>query len=175
MKRTKAGEREVETLTADERKRIKNAMMYRFGAYLRPGERIEIAAEKGTEYVNSELTLEAADNSFRLDLEVAILAADQGVEEFVDPGEALDLGFEFLKLRLYEYFKQERNERFHVDWRHYTVRQTDLRFRGQMRRPELEDRADEILDDEELEEADLQELDLGEAAAGDLDVRLGDE
>ena len=46
MEFAKAGQREVETLTSDEHKRIKNAMEYRFGAYLRPGESIAIDAEK---------------------------------------------------------------------------------------------------------------------------------
>lgn len=149
MKLSKAGDRDVETLTSDERKRIQNAMNYRFGAYLRPGESIDIGAEKGEEYVFSELTLKAADGSFRLELEAAILAADQGVDVFVDPGEALDLAFEFLKLRLYEFFQQDRSERFHIDWRHYTVKQTNVRFRGEIRKPELEQRADELLEDEE--------------------------
>lgn len=148
MKFAETGDREVETLTPDEHKRIKNAMMYRFGAYLRPGESISIDAEKGREYVYSELTLSAADESFELELEAAVLAADQGVDEFEVPGEALDLAFEFLKLRLYEFFQQDRNQRFHIDWQHYTVRQTGVRFRGEIRRPELEERADELLDEE---------------------------
>lgn len=147
MKFAEAGDREVETLTPDEHKRIRNAMMYRFGAYLRPGESISIDAERGREYVYGELQLESADGSFELDLEAAILAADQGVDEFQRPGEALDLAFEVLKLRLYEFFQQDRNERFHIDWRHYTVKQTDVRFRGEVRRPELEDRADDLLEE----------------------------
>ena len=147
MEFAKAGQRDVETLTAEEHKRIKNAMMYRFGAYLRPGESIAIDAEKGKEYVFSQLTLGAADGSFELELEASVLAADQGVEEFAEPGDALDLAFEFLKLRLYEFFQTDRTERFHIDWRHYTARNTDVRFRGEMRRPELEERADELLDE----------------------------
>lgn len=147
MKPTRTGEREVETLTSDERRRIRNAMEFRFGGYLRPGESISIEAEKDEEYVYSQVVLESADNSLRVELEAAVLAADQGVEVFQDPGEALDLAFEFLKLQLYDYFKQERGERFHVDWRHYTTQQTDVRFRGRVRRPELEQEADEMLED----------------------------
>jgi len=153
MKSTRAGEREVETLTAEEQRRIRNAMEFRFGGYLRPGESIAIDAEKNDEYVYSEVTLEAADESLRVELEAAVLAADQGVEVFADPREALDLAFEFLKLQLYDYFKQERGERFHVDWRHYTIEQTDVRFRGRIRRPKLEREADAMLEDwEEPEE-----------------------
>ncbi len=147
MKFAQSGDREVETLTPQEHKRIRNAMMYRFGAYLRPGERLAIDAERGEEYVYSQLLLEAADESFELELQAAILAADQGVDRFQHPGEALDLAFEFLKLRLYDFFQKDRGERFHIDWRHYTVRQTDVRFRGEIRRPALEERADDILDE----------------------------
>lgn len=148
MEFAKAGRREVETLTPEEHKRIKNAMMYRFGAYLRPGESISLDAEKGEEYVFGQLTLSSADGSFELELEASILAADQGVEEFADPSEALDLAFEFLKLRMYEFFQKDRNERFHIDWRHYDARNTDIRFRGEIRRPELEERADDLLDEQ---------------------------
>lgn len=149
MKWSKVGERRVETLTADEKKRIRNAMMYRFGAYLRPGETISLEAEKSDEFVYGMLSLEAADDSIRVDLEASILAADQGVDSFVDPGEALDVAFEFLKMRLYDFFQQDRAERFHIDWRHYDISSTDVRFRGKIRRPELEDRADDLLDEQE--------------------------
>lgn len=149
MKPTIEGEREVETLTADERKRIRNAIEFRFEGYLRPGEGLNIEAEKDEEYVFSEITLEAADDSLQVELEAAILAADQGVEEFAEPDEALDLAFEFLKVRLYDYFQKNRSEHFHVDWRHYTVQQTDVRFRGRVRKPELEERADKLLEEGE--------------------------
>ncbi len=146
MKPAQYGDREIETLSADEHNRIQNAMQYRFGAYLRPGESITIDAERGDEYVYSEMVLESADESFHLQLEAAVLAADQGVDEFVRPQEALNLGFELLRRQLYEFFQSNRSERFHVDWRQYTVEQTEVRFRGRIRKPELERRADEMLE-----------------------------
>lgn len=150
MKRTETetGDREVETFTASERSRIENAMNYRFSAYLKPGEKITVDGEKGDEYVYTELAVEAADDSFRLDLETAMLAADQGLAEFPEPDAFMERTFEFLKLRLYEFFKSNRTERFHVDWRHYTVEGTAIRFRGRIRKPKLEEKADELLDDQ---------------------------
>lgn len=152
MKETKAGGRRVETFSSDERRRIENAMNFRFNAYLKPGEKISVDAEVDDEYIYTELSLEAADDSFRLELEAAVLAADQGGETFPRPGDALDQAFEVLKLRLYEFFQSNRTERFHIDWRHYTVNQTAVRFRGQMRKPELESQADELLDDVDFDE-----------------------
>jgi hypothetical protein len=159
MEKTEAGERRVETFTADERRRIENAMNFRFNAYLKPGESISVDAEVDDEYIYSELALEAGDESFRLELESAVLAADQGAEVFPRPGDALDQAFEFLKLRLYEFFQSSRTERFHIDWRHYTVNETAVRFRGQMRKPELESRADEMLEDAEFDEAGFEDVD----------------
>ena len=157
MKKTEAGERRVETFSSDERRRIENAMNFRFNAYLKPGESISVDAEVDDEYIYTELTLEAADESFRLELESAVLAADQGGETFAVPGDALDQAFEFLKLRLYEFFQSSRTERFHIDWRHYTVNQTAVRFRGKMRKPELETRADDLLDDADFDESDFDD------------------
>jgi hypothetical protein len=154
MKRSNIGDRDIETLSADEHQRIAHAMQYRFNAYLRPGESITIDAERDDDYVYSTLAVEAADESFRLELEAAVLAADQGVEEFVHPQEALNLGFELLKRQLYEFFQSNREERFHVDWRQYTIDQTEVRFRGRIHRPELERRADEMLDESDLDETD---------------------
>lgn len=147
MKETRAGERDVEALTAEERKRLRNAMMYRFGAYLRPGEDVAVEAEKGEEYVYTKLVLESSGDGERLELEAAILAADQGGEAFGAPGEVLDIAFDFLKIRMQEYFQSERRERFHVDWRHHEVEGLQIRFRGELRRPELEQRADELLEE----------------------------
>lgn len=152
MKETRAGDREVEALTADERKRIRDAMMFRFGAYLRPGEDISVEAEKGDEYVYSKLLLESANEGSELELEAAILAADQGGREFGSPQEVLDIAFDFLKIRMLEHFQSDRRERFHVDWRHHEVEGLQIRFRGRLRKPELEERADELL--EEYEEGE---------------------
>ncbi|MFB6263165.1 MAG: hypothetical protein ABEL76_05990 [Bradymonadaceae bacterium] len=146
MKETEIGERNVETLDREERRRIKQAVMFRFEAYLKPGETISVDAEREDEYVYSQLNVEARDDSFELELEAAVLAADQGMETFESPQRQLDVAFEFLKQKLYEFFQSERREQFHPDWRHYTVEARAVRFRGRLRRPELERRADELLD-----------------------------
>lgn len=153
MERQQVNQRDVERLEPEERQTLHDSLMFRFDAYLRPGESLTVDAERSDEYVYNQVVLESADESLRLELETAVLAADQQVEEFADPQEALDLAFEYLKVRLREFFTSDRTERFHVDWRMYEVEGTAVRFRGKLRKPELEERADELLDQDEQEDS----------------------
>lgn len=153
MERQQVNQRDVERLEPEERQTLHDSLMFRFDAYLRPGESLTVDAERSDEYVYNQVVLESADESLRLELETAVLAADQQVEEFADPQEALDLAFEYLKIRLREFFTSDRTERFHVDWRMYEVEGTAVRFRGKLRKPELEERADELLDKHEQEDS----------------------
>lgn len=148
MERDQINQRDVERLAPEERQSLHDSLMFRFDAYLRPGESLTVDAERSAEYVYTQVVLESADETLRLNLEASVLAADQQVEAFADPQEALDLAFEYLKIRLREFFTSDRTERFHVDWRIYEVEGTAVRFRGKLRKPELERRADELLDDE---------------------------
>lgn len=143
------GEREVETLAPRQRQLIRQALTARFGAFLKPGESIDIVAEKSEEYVYAKVTVGSADESFQLGVEAAVLAADQErIERFEAPEQILELAIEFLKRQAYDFFRSDRDERFHVDWRLYPVDKATVRFRGQVRRPELERRADDLLEDE---------------------------
>ncbi|MFW5966118.1 MAG: hypothetical protein ACOCV2_01315 [Persicimonas sp.] len=151
----KEGKRQVETLAPRQRQLIRQALTARFGAFLKPGESIDLAAEKSDEYVYAKLTVSAADESFQLDVEAAVLAADQDrIERFEAPEQILELAIEFLKRQTYDFFRSDRDERFHVDWRIYPVDKATVRFRGQVRRPELERRADDLLEDEAPELSD---------------------
>ncbi|MGM0555641.1 MAG: hypothetical protein ACQEVA_04595 [Myxococcota bacterium] len=128
---------------------IRQTLISRFGAFLKPGERLEIDAERSSEYVYSTLAVEAADRTSRVEVEGSIIAADHGEETLDSPEHALELVIEFLKMQLYEFFRSDREERFHIDWRKYPVERGTIRFRGQITRPALEEKADELLDDQE--------------------------
>ncbi len=144
---TPQGGTNVELLAARQKQLIREALTTRFAAFLKPGERLEVDAEKADEYVYGTIKVTTADDSFRLDVEAAILAADQHEAKLDEPERYLELALEFLKLQLYEFFRQDRQERFHIDWRIYPVEKASIRFRGQIRKPSLERGADELLDD----------------------------
>jgi hypothetical protein len=128
---------------------IRQTLISRFGAFLKPGEQLEIDAERSSEFVYATLAVEAADRTFRVEVEGSFLAADHGDEVLASPDAALELVIEFLKMQLYEFFRSDREERFHIDWRKYPVERGTIRFRGQITRPALEEKADELLDDQE--------------------------
>ena len=60
---------------------------------------------------------------------------------------------EFLADQLEEYFRNQRQTRFHVDWRIYDLEDATVRFRGQERRPELEEQATALLNDDDGEQS----------------------
>ena len=139
---------DVELLSGRRKQLIRQTLISRFGAFLKPGERLSIDAEKASDYVFAGLSVEAADRTFRVEVEGALLAADHGEDTLDGPEEKLELVIEFLKMQLYEFFRSDREERFHIDWRKYPVERGTVRFKGQITRPALEERADELLDDE---------------------------
>lgn len=151
------GDRDVELLAPRQKQLIRQALTARFAAFLKPGEALDLDAEKSAEYVYGTIAVTSADDAFRLDLEASILAADQKVEQLDNPERFLELAIEFLKLQLYEFFRQDREERFHIDWRLYPVEKATIRFRGQIRKPSLEREADALLGDE-VPDADDTEI-----------------
>lgn len=140
---------DVELLSGRRKQLIRQTLISRFGAFLKPGEQLDIDAEKADSYVFATLAVEAAGRTFRVEVEGSILAADQGDEKLVAQDQMLELVIEFLKMQLYEFFRSDREERFHIDWRKYPVERGVIRFRGQVTRPALEDEADELLDEPE--------------------------
>lgn len=139
-------EREVQKVAPRERMKLEQALMGRFAAYLRPGESLTLDAEKAADFVFVQLELAAADKSFELTLEAAILSQDQGEEALDDPQAHVELALEFLKMQLYEYFRSDRAQRFHIDWQLYPVERATIRFHGELRRPKLDAQADRMLD-----------------------------
>lgn len=144
----RAGAR-MELAPAD-RRRMARALATDYEAFLAPGERFEITGAAGAEYVWAKLALARPDRSLRLELEAAAVAGELGLGE---DREALALLFDFLRVQLYEFFRQDRRQRFHSDWRAYPFEGHTIRSRGELTRPALEAQADELLaqaDDEAL-------------------------
>src|SRR5690554_1435248 len=119
-----------EVLGGRARQLIRQSLTQRFSAFLKPGEKLDIAAEHSDEYIWARIRLSRVDESFQLDVEASVLAADQTAGGPWDATRYLELGTEFLKLQLYEFFRQDRDERFHIDWRLYPVEAAHIRFRG---------------------------------------------
>lgn len=135
-----------EVLGGRSRQLIRQALMQRFSAFLKPGESLEIEAEHSAEYIWARIRLARVDESFQLDVEASILEADQKDRGAWDATRYLELGIEFLKLQLYEFFRQDRDERFHIDWRIYPVEAVVVRFRGLISMPSVEREADALLE-----------------------------
>ncbi|MBA2663465.1 MAG: hypothetical protein H0U74_14350 [Bradymonadaceae bacterium] len=127
--------------------RIEKAMLARFRAYLKPGERLRASIEKDKDFVYAQLVVALPDQSFRLDLEAAVVVQDQDfdVVQAIGPEERIELAFEFLRTQLHDYFRHNRVNRFHLDWRIYPFETTRMRFRGRLQSPDLEAMANELL------------------------------
>lgn len=135
---------------------MQRALNLDFEAFLAPGERLFVEGDSAPEYVHAQLILRSADRSSQLDLEAVILPEQDLKPEqrdaSDDPRQLLDLLFDFLRVQLYEFFRQDRLMRFHIDWRVYTFEEHALRLRGSLRRPDLIARADELLEEGEAGE-----------------------
>lgn len=132
-------------------RRIEQKLKTRFRAYFKPGEKIRLSVEDEEDFVYAQLSLALPDKTRRLELEAAMIVQDQD-RRFVEATTSrmrLLGAIEFLSERLEEYFRSQRQLRFHVDWRLYPVEEATVRFRGQHRRPKLEEQATELLDDHE--------------------------
>ncbi len=142
-----AATRPEQELLAEAGLRIQKAMLSRFRAYLKPGERLRAHIEKDEGFVYAQLIVELPDGSFRLDLEAAVIVHDQDFEltQAIGPAARIELGFEFLRTQLHDYFRHNRVNRFHLDWRIYPFEGTQMRFRGRLKSPELEAMADALL------------------------------
>lgn len=134
-------------------RRIEREIKTRLRAYFRPGERLELSVEDEEDFVYAQLSVLLPDESSRLDLEAAMITQDQD-QQFVEMTTSRKrmLGaIEFLSGKLEDYFRSQRQARFHVDWRLYPFDAATVRFRGRQRRPRLERRASELLEGDEQE------------------------
>ncbi len=137
----------VDPVTPEEHATIRDALSSKFGARLRPGESLSVDLERDGEHVWGQVILDAADDTFRLELEAAAVRSDEPNPKKWDPMERFQMVLDLLDLQLNTFFEEERTARFHDDWRIYKLEETgpDLRFRGRQRRPDLDALADQWL------------------------------
>lgn len=130
-------------------RRIERRVQARLRAYFRPGERIELSIEDDEDFVYAQMSVVQPDDSFQLDLEAAIIEQDQDPRflKHTNSRHRMLGAIEFLADQLEEYFRNQRETRFHVDWRIYDLEDATVRFRGRERRPDLEEQASELLED----------------------------
>ena len=132
-------------------RQIERRLKVRLRAFFRPGERIRIEIEDEADFVFARLSLVSAAKDHQLDLEAAVIEQDQD-HRFVEAttSRARLLGaIEFLAAQLEDYFRGDRQARFHIDWRLYDFEAATIRFRGQHRRPNLEEKATSLLEEKE--------------------------
>lgn len=129
-------------------RRIERRFKARFRAFFRPGEKLHLTVEDEQDFVYAQLSMREPGGTSRLDLEAAMIVQDQD-RRFVEAttSRARLLGaIEFLGEQLEQYFRSQRQQRFHVDWRLYPFDAATVRFRGRQRRPDLEAKATELLE-----------------------------
>lgn len=133
---------------------IEGRLKTRLRAYFRPGERLRLETEDEQDFVYCKLSVSRADESLCLELEAAVIVQDQDQTFLKGTTSAMRLlgAIEFLSQRLEEFFKSQRQARFHIDWRLYPFEGATIRFRGGQRHPDLEDQASALLGEDEEED-----------------------
>jgi hypothetical protein len=129
---------------------IEARLRVRFRAYLRPGERVSLSVEDEEGFVFARLVVASRDESFRLELEAAVIEQDQiaAVLGATTSKMRLFAAIEFVSGHAEEYFRSQRHVRHHLDWRIYDCEGVQVRFRGQRKHPDLESEATALLDEE---------------------------
>lgn len=138
----------VAPVTPEERATIRDAISSKYGTRLRPGESLSANVERTPEHCWARVIVEAADETFRLELEAAAVRSDEDDPKQWKPEERFQQVLDLIDLQLNTFFEEDRTPRFHDDWRVYNLTEggVDLRFRGKQRRPDLEALADQWLD-----------------------------
>ncbi len=134
-------------------RQIEARLKTRFRAFLRPGERVRLSVEEESDFVCCQMIMGLPDDSFSIDLEAAIIVQDQE-HQFLSATTSrkrLLAAIEFLSSQLDEYFRSQRQERFHIDWRIYSFESANIRFRGRRRHRDLEREASDLLGDDHEE------------------------
>lgn len=138
-------------ITSAALRKIETRLRARFRAFLRPGERMALKVEEEEDFSFAHLSLSIPDGSYHLDLEGAVIVQDQE-ENFLVSGTSRDrllMAIEFLSVALNDYFRGQRRERFHPDWRLYPFEGAQVRFRGGLSYPGLEEKATQLLENDE--------------------------
>ncbi len=118
-----------------------------YEAFLAPGEKFTVQAEADEAYIHAQIVLTSADKSFKLDLEAVIIPQDLTPhQERLEDRVFTDLLFDFLRVQLYEFFRQDRHQRFHLDWRVFPFEGYPIRLRGAVTQPDLIAQADALLE-----------------------------
>lgn len=151
MKRDRREDTTPVVVTKAALRRIERRLKTRLRAYFRPGEKLRLSVEDEEDFVYAQLAMIAPGDSERLDLEAAMIVQDQD-RRFVESTTSrmrLLGAIEFLADQLEAYFRNQRQTRFHVDWRLYPNEEATVRFRGRHHRPKLEQQATAMLEDDE--------------------------
>ena len=116
---------------------LTEALKYHLG-----DETLTVKGEVAHGHVQASVDLRARDDSFLLHLEVGMeLEPNQIDDPFVGRDKALD----FLQTLLLQYCEEERQERFHPQWKAYDNQQWVFMVRGEVSNPALEAEADRWL------------------------------
>ncbi|QED26007.1 hypothetical protein FRD01_01770 [Microvenator marinus] len=132
--------------TKENGRKINEALIAKYGAYLRPGEAMAAVLDITEEYALVRVVLAATDESFRFEIAGALEFEVEHKAE-VDEAEAWSVVLDFLDLQLEEFFESDRVLVTHEDWRVYEYLGYSLKFQGIHRKPELEKLADQWLRD----------------------------
>lgn len=142
---------QIRPVTAEELSEINHALAARFGRHLQPGEGISMYGERSAQHVIASLIVKANDDTFQLEMEAAVLPDDEH-KQHASHDAMFDAAADFLAAMLTEFFDNERNHRFHDDWRVYEFDDLMVRFRGQATNPSLEALADAWLAEHDLDD-----------------------
>lgn len=141
-----AKKKELPQLEDKEIARINQALIAKYGVQLKPGESLSLDVERSHEHAHATLTLSNADDTFRLELEAALLESDETDQTEVVPSGRHLIAVDFIDTVLDEYFAEDRHGVFHEDWRMMEFESALVRFRGRDRRPQIEAMADAWLE-----------------------------
>ncbi len=134
--------KEVKPVSEKEMANIREALVARFAASLEPGESLISNAIRDAEHSILSLIVQSNDNRFRLEMEAVALAENN---EEMSPKDRLFHALDFIAEQLHNFFA-DRMLRFHDDWRIYTFKGSELRFRAAQTNPELETLAEQWLE-----------------------------
>ncbi len=134
-------------LPPHETRRLARALTTDYEAFLRPGERFEVQVELATQFRLVQIILDTLDRSERILLEAALVEEDlpEHLSALPAPRESATLLLAFLRVQLYDLFRQDRQLRLHHDWKIVLYEGQAIRWRGERSQPELERLADALL------------------------------
>lgn len=135
------------SLSDSEKLAMARALNRDYEAFLAPGEKFTTLSEADASYVHAQIVLTSADAHSRLDIEAVIIPQDlSSQQERLEDRAFADLLFDFLRIQLYEFFRQDRHMRFHLDWRVFPFEGYPVRLRGAVTQPDLIAQADALLE-----------------------------